>query len=128
LLVRSLLVLTLFLLIWLWKRMTPELRAYGVTSLILLATIFVSTRDTPSGAATSPGAIAMFNLGGLAALIAVPLLMRYRAALTGERLGKTIWFAGCLLIAVSLLIQLASLAFCCRSKFTKWKRWAIRRL
>jgi len=37
--------------------------------------------------------------------------MRYRAALTGERLGKTIWFAGCLLIAVSLLIQLASLAF-----------------
>jgi len=47
----------------------------------------------------------------LAALIAVPLLMRYRAALTGERLGKTIWFAGCLLIAVSLLIQLASLAF-----------------
>jgi len=33
-----LLVLTLFLLIWLWKRMTPELRAYGVTSLILLAT------------------------------------------------------------------------------------------
>jgi len=50
-----LLVLTLFLLIWLWKRMTPELRAYGVTSLILLAPIFVSTRDTPSGAATSLG-------------------------------------------------------------------------
>src|ERR1019366_9067759 len=42
----------------------------------------------------------------LVALIAVPLLMRYR-----ELLGKTIWRAGCALILVSLAIQLASLAF-----------------
>jgi hypothetical protein len=42
----------------------------------------------------------------LVTLVAVPLLMRYR-----ERLGRTIWRAGWVLIAVSLMIQLASLAF-----------------
>ena len=31
-----LLVLAIFLLAWLWKRLTPEVRAYGVTSLLLL--------------------------------------------------------------------------------------------
>jgi hypothetical protein len=107
-----LLVLTLFLLIWLWKRMTPELRAYGVTSLILLATyICFYARYTFWSGDFAWGDRYVSTSVELAALIAVPLLMRYRAALTGERLGKTIWFAGCLLIAVSLLIQLASLAF-----------------
>jgi hypothetical protein len=42
----------------------------------------------------------------MATLVAVPLLMRYR-----EQLGKAIWTAGCVLIIVSLVIQLASLAF-----------------
>jgi hypothetical protein len=42
----------------------------------------------------------------LATVLAVPLLMRFR-----ESLGKTIWRAGCLLIAISLTIQLASLFF-----------------
>src|SRR5207253_6321847 len=42
----------------------------------------------------------------LVALIAVPLLMRYR-----ERFGVTIWRAGWGVVAVSLIIQLASLAF-----------------
>ena len=42
----------------------------------------------------------------LVALVAVPLLMRYR-----EHLGIAIWRAGSVLIAVSLIIQLASLAF-----------------
>src|SRR5258708_15208945 len=39
-------------------------------------------------------------------LIAVPLLLHYR-----EHLGRTIWRAGWALIVVSLMIQLASLAF-----------------
>jgi hypothetical protein len=42
----------------------------------------------------------------LVTLVAVPLLMRYR-----EHLGRTIWGAGWALIVVSLVIQLASLAF-----------------
>jgi hypothetical protein len=42
----------------------------------------------------------------LVALVAVPLLMRYR-----EHLGTAIWRTGWALIVVSLTIQLASLAF-----------------
>ena len=42
----------------------------------------------------------------LVALIAVPLLMRYR-----QRFAVTIWRAGWGAVAVSLIIQLASLAF-----------------
>ena len=42
----------------------------------------------------------------LVALVAVPLLLRYRA-----HFGKTIWVAAWALIAASLMIQLASLAF-----------------
>jgi hypothetical protein len=42
----------------------------------------------------------------LVALLAVPLLLRYRA-----HFGKTIWAASWALIAISLLFQLASLAF-----------------
>jgi hypothetical protein len=42
----------------------------------------------------------------LVTLVAVPLLVRYR-----ERLGRTIWGAGWMLIVASLIIQLASLAF-----------------
>jgi uncharacterized membrane protein (DUF2068 family) len=37
--------------------------------------------------------------------------MRYRASFNRDRLGRTIWCAGWVLIAVSLMIQLASLAF-----------------
>jgi hypothetical protein len=42
----------------------------------------------------------------LATLLAVPLLMRFR-----DVLGTNVWRAGCALVAVSLIIQLASLAF-----------------
>jgi hypothetical protein len=42
----------------------------------------------------------------MAAMLAVPLMMRYRDAL-----GKTVYGLGCALIVVSLIIQLASLAF-----------------
>ena len=42
----------------------------------------------------------------LAALLAVPLLLRYRA-----EINSWIWRGGIILIAVSLIIQLASLAF-----------------
>jgi len=80
-----LLVLTLFLLIWLWKRMTPELRAYGVTSLILLATyICFYARYTFWSGDFAWGDRYVSTSVELAALIAVPLLMRYRAALTGN--------------------------------------------
>ena len=102
-----LLVLAIFLLAWLWKRLTPEVRAYGAASLfLLLADIGLYARYTYWSGDFAWGDRYVSTVVELAALIAVPLLMRYR-----EHLGRTIWRAGWVLIAVSLMIQLASLAF-----------------
>jgi hypothetical protein len=102
-----LLVLAIFLLAYLWKRLTPEVRAYGATSLLLLlAYIGFYARYTYWSGDFAWGDRYVSTAAELATLVAVPLLMRYR-----ERLGKTIWRAGWVLIVVSLMIQLASLAF-----------------
>jgi hypothetical protein len=102
-----LLVLAIFLLIWLWKRLTPEVRAYGVTSLLLLlGYISFYARYTFWAGDFAWGDRYVSTSVELVALAAVPLLMRYR-----EHLGGAIWRAGCVLIVVSLMIQLASLAF-----------------
>jgi hypothetical protein len=102
-----LLVLAIFLLAWLWKRLTPEVRAYGATSLLLLlAYICFYARYTYWSGDFAWGDRYVSTAAELVALVAVPLLVRYR-----EALGRTIWRAGWALIAVSLMIQLASLAF-----------------
>ncbi|MGA7295507.1 MAG: hypothetical protein WBW53_17670 [Terriglobales bacterium] len=102
-----LLVLAIFLLVLLWKRLPPEMRAYAVTSLLLLlAYILFYARYAYWAGDFAWGDRYVSTSVELAAMIAVPLLVRYR-----ELLGKTIWRAGCVLIAVSLIIQLASLAF-----------------
>ncbi len=102
-----LLVLAIVLLVLLWKRLTPEVRAYGVTSLLLLlAYICFYARYTYWSGDFAWGDRYVSTSAELAALIGVPLLMRYR-----EHLGAAIWRAGCVLILVSLAIQLASLAF-----------------
>jgi hypothetical protein len=102
-----LLVLAIFLLAWLWKRLTPEVRAYGGASLLLLlGYICFYARYTFWSGDFAWGDRYVSTTVELVALIAVPLLMRYR-----EVLGKAIWRAGCVLIAVSLAVQLASLAF-----------------
>ncbi|MGA2964705.1 MAG: hypothetical protein ABSD64_00725 [Terriglobales bacterium] len=102
-----LLVLAIVLLAWLWKRITPEVRAYGATTLLLLlAYICFYARYTYWAGDFAWGDRYVSTSVELAALIGVPLLMRYR-----EHLGKTIWRVGCVLILVSLMVQLASLAF-----------------
>jgi hypothetical protein len=102
-----LLVLAIFLLAWLWKRLTPEVRAYGATSLLLLlAYICFYARYTYWSGDFAWGDRYVSTSAELVALVAVPLLMRYR-----EHLGRSICCAGCALIAISLVIQLASLAF-----------------
>ncbi len=102
-----LLLLAIFLLALLWKRLAPEVRAYGATSLLLLlAYICFYARYTYWSGDFAWGDRYVSTAVELATLVAVPLLMRYR-----ERLGRTIWRAGWVLVAVSLTIQLASLAF-----------------
>ncbi len=107
-----LLVLAIFLLALLWKRLTPEVRAYGVsTILLLLAYIGFYARYTYWAGDFAWGDRYVSTTVELVTLVAVPLLMRYRTSFNRERLGRTIWCAGWMLIAVSLMIQLASLAF-----------------
>jgi len=102
-----LLPLAIFLLAWLWKRLTPEVRAYGATSLLmLLAYISFYARYTYWAGDFAWGDRYVSTTVELVALVAAPLLIRYR-----ETLGRTIWRSGCGLIAVSVIIQIASLAF-----------------
>jgi hypothetical protein len=102
-----LLVLAIFLLAWLWKRLTPEVRAYGATSLLLLlAYVCFYARYTYWSGDFAWGDRYVSTAVELVTLVAVPLLLRYR-----EHLGRMIWRAGWTLIVVSLVIQLASLAF-----------------
>ena len=107
-----LLVLAIFLLALLWKRLTPEVRAYGMSSLLLLlAYICFYARYTYWSGDFAWGDRYVSTTVELVTLVAVPMLLRYRAFFSRERLGRTIWCAGWALIAGSLMIQLASLAF-----------------
>jgi hypothetical protein len=102
-----LLVLAILLLVVLWKRLSPEVRAYGVASLVLLfAYISFYARYTFWAGDFAWGDRYVSTSVELAALLAVPLLVRYR-----ENLSVWIWRGAIVLIAASLLIQLASLAF-----------------
>ncbi|HLV89349.1 MAG TPA: hypothetical protein VKV39_20355 [Candidatus Sulfotelmatobacter sp.] len=99
--------LALALLVYLWKRLSPEVRAYAVTSLILLAGyISFYARYTYWAGDFSWGDRYVSTSVELVALLAVPLLLRYR-----ERLGGLAWRAAIALLAVSFVIQIASLAF-----------------
>jgi hypothetical protein len=102
-----LLVLALILLVLLWKRLRPEVRAYAVTSGLLLAGyIGFYARYTYWAGDFAWGDRYVSTAVELAAFLAVPLLLRYR-----ESLGKAVWNIAFALIASSLVIQIASLAF-----------------
>jgi hypothetical protein len=102
-----LLVLEILLLILLWKRLSPEVRAYGAASLLLLvAYISFYARYAYWAGDFAWGDRYVSTSVELAALLAVPLLLRHR-----ENLSAWIWRGGLVLIAASLTIQLASLAF-----------------
>ena len=102
-----LLLLAIFLIPWLWSRLTPEVRAYAMASFLLLAAyICFYARYTYWSGDFAWGDRYVSTAVELATLIAVPVLLRYRG-----QLGRVIWSAGCLLIVLSLAIQLASLVF-----------------
>ncbi len=102
-----LLILAILLLLVLWKSVLPEVRAYGVMSLLLL-TVYISfyARYTYWAGDFAWGDRYVSTAVELATLLAVPLLLHYR-----QNLGHWIRRAGIILIGASLLIQFASLAF-----------------
>jgi hypothetical protein len=102
-----LLPLALILLAILWKRLSPEVRAYGAASLFLLI-IYISfyARYTYWAGDFAWGDRYVSTAVEFVALLAVPLLLRHRAVLS-----LWMWRLGLALIGISLVIQLASLAF-----------------
>ena len=102
-----LLVLAIVLLILLWKRLTPDHRAYAIATLPLVA-IYIGfyARYLSWAGDFAWGDRYVSTAVELATLLAVPLLVKYR-----ESLSRTIWQAGLALIAASFVIQIASLAF-----------------
>jgi hypothetical protein len=102
-----LLVVALVLLALLWKRLAVEVRAYAVTSLLLLAGyISLYARYTYWAGDFAWGDRYVSTAVEMVVLIAIPLLLRFRA-----NLSPWIWRGSMVLIAASLLIQIASLAF-----------------
>ncbi len=102
-----LLVLALVLLALLWKRLGTEVRAYAVTSLLLLAGyIGFYARYTYWAGDFAWGDRYVSTAAEMAALLAVPLLVRYRA-----NLSPWIWRGGIVIVVASVIIQFASLAF-----------------
>jgi hypothetical protein len=102
-----LIALTLLIVFFGWKRFSPGVKAYVVATLLLIlayiafyARYFVWAGDMAWGDRYVSTAVEM------AAFISIPLLMRYRM-----ELGKLLWNAGMVLVAVSVVVQLASLAF-----------------
>jgi len=102
-----LLMLALFLLAYLWKRLAVEVRAYALASLLLLlGYIFFYARYTYWAGDFAWGDRYVSTAVEMVALLDVPLLLRHRA-----NLSLWIWRFSIVLIAASLIIQIASLAF-----------------
>jgi hypothetical protein len=90
-----------------WRRLTPSVKAYTLATWILLlmymafyARYFVWAGDFAWGDRY------VSSVAEMAALLAVPLLLRYRG-----QLGRVVWSVGVALIAIAIAIQFASVAF-----------------
>jgi hypothetical protein len=102
-----LLVLAIILLVVLWTKLSTEVRAYGVASLMLLLLyIGFYARYTYWAGDFAWGDRYVSTSVEMATLLAVPLLLRYR-----ENLSAWVWRGAIALIAISFVIQTASLAF-----------------
>jgi hypothetical protein len=90
-----------------WRRFTAPVRAYLLTTAtLLLAYICFYARYTVWSGDFAWGDRYVSTTVELAAMLAIPLLLRYRAAF-----GKAVWAIGMALLVVSVVIQAASLAF-----------------
>jgi hypothetical protein len=102
-----LIVLTLAVALLCWKAFTAEIKAYLVTScLLVLSYISFYARYTVWSGDFAWGDRYVSTAVELAAYFSVPLWLRYRA-----QLGRPVWTAGVAWIAVSAMVQVASLAF-----------------
>jgi hypothetical protein len=102
-----LLIIAIILLVVLWKRLQPEVRAYGMTTLLLLlGYIAFYARYTYWSGDFAWGDRYVSTPAELATICAAPVLLCYR-----DDIGRLLWRSGTMLVAASLVIQFASLAF-----------------
>ena len=102
-----LLIVAIVLLAILWKRLGSELRAYAITSsLLLVGYISFYARYTYWAGDFAWGDRYVSTAVQMVAMIAAPLLIRHRA-----NLGPWIWRSAMGLMVVSFAVQVASLAF-----------------
>jgi len=102
-----LLVLTILVSVLAWKRFRRDLKAYVITTfLLLLAYICFYAKYTVWSGNFAWGDRYVSSAAELAAFISVPLLLRHRA-----EIGRLVWWFGTVLIVVSAIVQVASLAF-----------------
>jgi hypothetical protein len=102
-----LIILTILVTVFAWKRFLPEVKAYVLAAfLLLLGYISFYARYTVWSGDFAWGDRYVSTSVEFVAFISVPLLLRYRT-----QLGKFIWKLGLGLIAISAVIQIASLAF-----------------
>lgn len=102
-----LILLAIVLIVMLWKRLEPVVRAYVVSSAVLLGGYFgVYSRYTYWAGDFAWGDRYVSTAVQMIAMLAVPLLLHYRIST-----HRWIWSAAIVLIAVGFLVQIASLMF-----------------
>jgi hypothetical protein len=102
-----LLVLMILLCVVAWKRFSPSVKAYAIMSVPLLLTYMsFYARYTVWSGDFAWGDRYVSTTVELVSLLAVPLLLRHR-----EQVGRVVWMIGLGLLAISTVIQIASLAF-----------------
>jgi hypothetical protein len=90
-----------------WKRFSPAVKAYVISGfLLLLAYIGFYARYTVWSGDFAWGDRYVSTSAELAALLAIPLLLRYRDAV-----GNVVWSLGIALCILSAVVQVSSLAF-----------------
>lgn len=107
-----LLVLTILLAVFFWKRFSAPVKAYTIAAaLMLLAYLCFYARYTVWAGDFAWGDRYVSTAAELAALLAVPLLLRHRNDLANRGLAQCVWIFGIAIITYSAIAQFASLAF-----------------
>ncbi len=102
-----LILLALVLLVLHWRRLSPPVRAYGIAScLMLLAYLSFYARYFAWAGDFAWGDRYVSTAVELVALMAIPLLLKYR-----REAGRAVWVMGIVLLVASLVIQVESLMF-----------------
>jgi hypothetical protein len=104
-----LLILSLLLAVFLWRRLAPEIRAYCLAGFILVALdilFYAKFYDWSGDFAWGDRYVS--TAVQLVAFLSVPLLLRHRA-----EVGGVVWAAGLTLVVLSILVQISSVMFWC---------------